>query len=290
MRLIDLHTHTTLSDGTDPPAEVVRRAARLGLAAVAITDHDTADGLPEALAEGRDLDLEVVPGVELGVEVGLKRSAHLVGLWLDPTEPRLAESLVWAQGARRRRNLAMIRRLAELGWPLDLERLNARAAGGLGRPHLAAALVEAGAAKSQSEAFARFLAVDAPGFVPKERLGSAEAIGLLRGAGAVPVLAHPGILGLGWAALDELLGRLRAQGLEGLEAYYGEADWPRQQRLITMAAKHGLAVSGGSDFHGAAKPGVLLGFGGGTLRVPASLLPGLRARRQRAPGEPAEPI
>ncbi len=284
MDCIDLHTHTTASDGTLSPRELVAAAQEAGLEAVAITDHDTVAGLAEGLAAGRELGLEVVPGVEISMEVGLTGGAHLLGLWVRPADPGLLAGLERLQQARRQRTPRLLARLNELGLPLSLEEVLAQTKGGdaqVGRPHVARALVAKGLAGSVGEAFNRWLAAGAPAYVPKERLPAAQGIALVRGAGGVPVLAHPGLLDLDRAGLESLVLRLRGMGLEGLEAYYSEHDSATQRYLVSLAARLGLAVSGGSDFHGGTKPQVALGRGKGGLRVPASLLAALKQRRER---------
>lgn len=282
MEYVDLHTHTTASDGSLSPAELVVQAGQAGLKAVAITDHDTIDGLKEAVEAGQNQDLEVVPGVEISIEVGLKGGAHLVGLWVRPGHQGLLEGLERLQEARRRRNPRMLAKLNDLGLKLSMEEVLAQTGGGLvGRPHFAKALVSKGLAASVGEVFSRWLGAGAAAYVPKERMPPAEGIALIRAAGGVPVLAHPGLLDLDRPGLESLLRKLKGLGLEGLEAYYSEYDEVTRRRLVSLAARLDLAVSGGSDFHGGSKPKVRLGLGKGDLRVPATLLAALRQRRDR---------
>ena len=286
MDYIDLHTHTTASDGSLSPAELVKEAAQAGLKAVAVTDHDTIDGLGEALETGQGLEMEVVPGVEISMEVGLKGGAHLVGLWVRPGHQGLLQGLERLQEARAQRNPRMLAKLNELGLKLSMEEVSQQAGGGqVGRPHFARALVEKGLAGSVGEVFSRWLGAGAQAYVPKERLTPAEGISLVRAAGGVPVLAHPGLLDLDRNGLESLLRKLKGLGLEALEAYYSEHDEATRRGLVSLAARLGLAVSGGSDFHGASKPQVKLGLGKGDLRVPGALLAALRQRRDRIRGE-----
>lgn len=286
MDYIDLHTHTTASDGSLSPAELVKEAAQAGLKAVAITDHDTIDGLGEAVEAGEGLDLEVVPGVEISLEVGLKGGAHLVGLWVRPGDQGLLQGLGRLQEARAQRNPRMLAKLNDLGLKLSMEEVLEQTGGGqVGRPHFARALVEKGLADSVGEVFSRWLGAGAKAYVPKERLTPAEGISLVRAAGGVPVLAHPGLLDLDRLGLESLLRKLKGLGLEALEAYYSEHDEATRRRLVSLAARLGLAVSGGSDFHGGSKPQVKLGLGKGDLRVPGALLAALRQRRDRIRGE-----
>lgn len=280
MELIDLHTHSTASDGTLAPAQVAAAAAEAGLAAVALTDHDTTQGLAEFLTAAAPGGPELVPGVELSVDRPGGGSLHLVGLWVDPEEPRFKEGLERVQNARLERNPKIAARLRELGLDVSLEEVAAAAGGGqVGRPHFAQVLVDKGMVGGPGEAFGRYLKRGAPAYVEKQRLTPEQAMELIRGAGGISVLAHPGLLELHPAALEKLAARLMEQGLTAIEAYYSEHNPAQERSLKEMAARLGLAVSGGSDFHGFNKPGIRLGAGKGTLRVPASLLAGLKQAR-----------
>ncbi|MEW5913289.1 MAG: PHP domain-containing protein [Thermodesulfobacteriota bacterium] len=282
MTLIDLHTHTTASDGSLSPRTLVAAAQAAGLAAVAVTDHDSVAGLDEALTAGGERGLEVVPGVEISLERPGGGSMHLIGLWVDHQNPELKQGLAWLQQARAQRNPRIVARLNDLGLALTLAEVEAAAAGGqVGRPHFAQVLVAKGAAANRQEAFGRYLRRGAPAYVEKDRFAPADGLALIRAAGGLPVLAHPGLLEMHPAALAELVRELKELGLEGLEAYYSEHDPALERRLLGLAARLGLAVSGGSDFHGGLKPDIRLGTGLGTLRVPAALLAGLKSQRRR---------
>ena len=281
MKLIDLHTHSAASDGTLSPAALAAQAAAAGLAAVALTDHDTVEGLPEFLSAAREGGPELVPGVEISAERPGGGPMHLVGLWIDPGHPGLNRGLAWAQEARTQRNPRIAAKLQGLGLDITLEEVAALASGQVGRPHFAQVLVNKGLVSNMAEAFNRYLKKDAPGYVAKERLSPPRALELIRQAGGLPILAHPGLLEMGSAVLEKLLRELKEQGLAGLEAYYAEHDPAQERRMLGLAARLDLAVSGGSDFHGSSKPDIRLGVGLGTLRVPASLLAGLK---QRLPG------
>ncbi len=289
MALIDLHTHSTASDGSFSPADLVALAAKKGLAAVALTDHDTLSGLPEALEAGRRHGVEVVAGVELSVGDG-EKSVHLLGLFLPDRPGRLADALAYLRDRRHNRNRLILDRLRELGIPLDYEAVTARAAGAVGRPHIAQALVAMGAVTSFKEAFTRYLGVHGRAYVPKDKLSFAEAVSLLHAEGALTVLAHPYMLGLAGPALAEAVGRYRDLGLDAIEALYTEHSQAQTLEYLALARRFGLAVSGGSDFHGAAKPDVEIGRGRGNLRVDITLLDVLRARlaRRAALTEPDE--
>ncbi|MBU1276145.1 MAG: PHP domain-containing protein [Proteobacteria bacterium] len=280
MKLIDLHTHSTASDGVLTPALVARAAAEAGLAAVALTDHDTTEGLAEFLSAAQPGGPELVPGVELSVARPGGGSIHLLGLWVDPGEPRLEKGLERVQQARRERNPKMVARLREMGVEIAMEEVEAAAGGGqVGRPHFAQVLVDKGVVHNLGEAFGRYLKRGAPAYVEKQRLEPGEAMALIRGAGGVTVLAHPGLLELHPLVLEKLVAGLKDLGLMGIEAYYSEHKPSQERQLLGLAARLGLAVSGGSDFHGANKPGIRLGAGQGTLRVPAALLAGLKQAR-----------
>jgi hypothetical protein len=287
MELVDLHTHTTASDGSLTPAELVAAARDAGLKAVAVTDHDTTAGLDQALAAGREMGLTVVPGVEISVEAGLAGGVHVVGLFVDHHHPSLAAALERLQQARAQRNPRMVERLNRLGIPLTLEEVTAFAGGEIvSRAHFAQALVARGVVASREEAFARYLGAGKPAYVPKQRLSPHQAIALLRRAGAVPILAHPGLLPLERGPLEELVRRFQEMGLEGLEAHYSEHDRPTRLWLERLAARLGLVVSGGSDFHGRAKPDIALGRGKGDLAVPLALLRAIEKRRDSIRSQP----
>lgn len=253
--MIDLHTHTTASDGTLPPAELVRLAAAEGLSALAVTDHDTLDGLPEATAAARASGLRVIPGIELAaLPPWSDREVHVLGYFVDPTEPRLAALLERMLRGRLRRGEQIVALLRDAGVTISLEDVLAAAQGDvMGRPHVADVLVDRGVVADRNEAFDRFLAFGRPAYVPRDLAPLAEALETLRGAGGVPVLAHPGHLPLGVDELAGKLPRLRAWGLRGLECDYPTHDAGLTARLQRVAAAHGLVATGGSDFHG---PGI----------------------------------
>ncbi|MFN2431493.1 MAG: PHP domain-containing protein [Gemmatimonadota bacterium] len=265
---VDLHAHTTASDGVLRPAQLVDHARAVGLAAVAVTDHDTTAGLPEALAAARGTELEVVPGVEIstshgGVEV------HLLGYFVDPEFPDLARRLASRRDDREERARAMVHRLVELGVPIDYEDVAREAGeGAVGRPHVAAALVARGWARDKQDAFDRWLADGRPAALPKPLYPLADAIALLLEHGAVPVLAHPGLL-----RPPELLPEILELGILGLEVFYPKHAPDQVARLRALAEGRGLVATGGSDFHSPAQPAPL-----GGQRVPLEVLEALRSR------------
>lgn len=284
MKRIDLHTHTTASDGTSSPTELVRMAWRLGLAAVAVTDHDTVDGLGEALEAGRALGLEVVPGIEISAEFQ-PGTMHMLGYFIQPDRPVFAEKLRVLQEARRDRNPIIAEKLNALGLAVTMDEVRAAAGGEqVGRPNFARVLLDKGYVSSMGEAFDRYLTKGGPAYVDKFRLSPADSVELIHQAGGLAVLAHPFTLGLGEQVLETFVADLAACGLDGLEVYYPEHDPDQTRACLELAARHGLAVTGGSDFHGDNKPEVALGSGfQENLAVPAELLEALRRRLNRAP-------
>jgi len=276
---IDLHTHTTASDGTATPRELVRLAAEAGLSAVAITDHDTVDGLPEAMAAGRQYGVQVVGGVELSVADG-QRTLHLLGLFVPEAPGELGAVLARAREKRHDRNRLILDRLAGLGIGLDYGEVLELAAGSVGRPHIAAALLRKGAVKTLREAFERYLGAGGAAYAPKTKMPMERAVGLLRAEGAIPALAHPYQLREKGASLERLVAGYREMGVMAIEARYSEHSEAQTREYLALAKKLDIGVTGGSDFHGAAKPGIRLGRGRGGLFVPEGLLADLARRRE----------
>jgi len=260
----------------------VAEAARLGLAAIGITDHDTVSGNAEALVAGRELGVEVVPGVEVSSEHG-PYTVHLLGYYPEPDAPALAALLAELCAYRNERNPRILARLAELGCPLSLEDVAAEAGGEvIGRPHIAAALVRMGYVRSAEVAFERYLGRGAKAYVERRKLPPAQSIDALLRSRAVPVLAHPGDLGVRSADAAETVVRdLVEMGLRGIEVYYHAHNAGQSAEYLRLAKRYGLVVTGGSDFHGAIKPGILMGRGGGRMFVPYPLLVRLKEERER---------
>lgn len=275
MSYIDLHTHTTASDGTLKPQELVRLAEKTGLAAIAVTDHDTVEGLEAALEEGVALGLEVVPGVEISVD--FINETHILGYFIDFYDPNLRTALERLREFRRKRNPLMVERLNQLGFAITLEEV-AREAGGkvIGRPHIAKALMNKGYVKSIHEAFALYLTQGKPGYVDKEKLVAQEAIELITNSGGIAVLAHPKCLQLDLLDLEKAVQDLVQLGLKGIEAYYSTHSQPETQYYLQLAEKYNLLPTGGSDFHGSNKPEIKLG----KLAVPYHLLTKLKIEAQ----------
>jgi hypothetical protein len=277
---IDLHLHTTFSDGALTPTQLVHHALRAHLRAIAITDHDTVDGNAEALAEGRTRGLEVIPGVELSIAYP-QGELHILGYYIDHLDPELHVALRHLREHRRRRNPEIIRKLDGLGIRLDLEVIRKKANNGnVGRPHIAAAMVASGYVRSVKEAFNLYLRKDGPAYVPKEMLTPSEGIQLVRRVGGVPVLAHPHTLEITQpAALADFIAELKAAGLGGIEAYYLSDGRCPSELYRDLARQLDLCLTGGSDFHGPDKPEVAIGTGRGRTRLPYHLVEDLRSRR-----------
>ena len=267
---IDLHTHSTVSDGLLSPADLVREAARVGLSALALTDHDTIGGVREAIDTGREVEVEVVPGVELGTSVE-RREHHILGYFVDISMPAFQEDLDDLADRRVRRATLMVERLAAVGVSITLDDVLAVAGHGtVGRPHLARVLIAHGYADDVSDAFETYLKAGRPAYVPRQPFPPEEAIALILRAGGVPVLAHPFSTGNPAAAVARLL----PAGLLGLEVYYGEYDDDQRGTLRALADQTGLIPTGGSDFHGV---GYRAGRDLGGPPVPADTIERLRA-------------
>jgi 3',5'-nucleoside bisphosphate phosphatase len=253
---VDLHVHTTASDGLVAPADVVRAALDLGLNVIAITDHDSVAGVPEALAAAEGTPLEVLPGVELSVQAPGGVEAHILGFLVDHTSGALATALHGLRNARRERARLMVESLRNGGHPIDLDRVLRHAgAGAVGRVHVARALVEGGSVTSVEQAFSDLIGRRGPFYVHKRTLDAADALRVIHQAGGVAVLAHPGVSGEG--ALVPLI----EAGLDGVEAYHAEHTPAQRQHFESVAQRFGLVTTGGSDFHGPGMRSASLGSG-----------------------------
>ena len=278
---VDLHTHSTASDGTDAPGDIVSRAIAAGLHGVALTDHDTQAGIPAAAARAAGTGIEFVPGIELSIEWP-SGTFHLLVYHLSPGPGPLQDRLAVLQQARTDRNHRIVRSLQELGVSIEYAEVEREAGGGrVGRPHIAAILVRKAVVPDIPAAFDRLLAEGRPAYHGRERLDPATAIAAARASRAVPVLAHPHTLGQARSQLIETLRELAGMGLAGLEAYYAEYRPEVRSALADLARNMGLIATGGSDYHGAYKPGLRLGVGYGDLAVPDQALAALRLARER---------
>jgi predicted metal-dependent phosphoesterase TrpH len=279
--VIDLHTHSDVSDGSDPPGRVVELAVEAGCSALALTDHDSLAGIGPARRRAAELGITFVPGCEVSCRSAGPGGMHVLVYFVEDDGSPLGEELVRLRQDRLRRNLALADRLASLGLPITYDLVVRQAGGeeGLGRPHFAAALVSVGAADSVDDAFDRYLADQRPGFVHKARLSGPDVAALARSSGGVAVLAHPYSMGLEGADLGGLVGELARSGFAGIEALYGRYSPRRRAELGHLARRFDLVATGGSDHHGSSKPDLRVGTGQGDLNVPDRVLTQLESRR-----------
>jgi 3',5'-nucleoside bisphosphate phosphatase len=280
---IDLHLHTTASDGVLSPSEVVRYAKAKGLQAIAITDHDTIEGCEEGLAEAERIGFEVIPGIEISAEHS-PGSMHILGFFLDIHHPLLNERLRYLQRARAERNPRIVEKLNRLGIDITFEEvLKASGGGQVGRPHFANVLLEKKYVRSFQEAFDRFLKKGAPAYVDKFRFSSREALHFIDEAKGVAVLAHPNTLGVNsYSELEKLILQLVKEGLKGIEVYYPEHSPTEVAQYKTIADRYSLLSTGGTDYHGMEKNGLDIGVGRGEMKLPYSIVENLKAVRNRS--------
>ena len=274
MARIDLHMHSIASDGSFTPEEVARMAAGNGVEVFSLTDHDTLDGLPAAAASASRDGIRLLPGVELSVsEEGM--DVHLLAYGFDEADPALDAAVRRYREGRRERARKILSRLKGLGIRISLEEVEGIASGGaLGRPHVAEALLRGGFVENFNEAFQRYLGHHAPAYVPKPRVTLEEASTIVREAGGVTILAHPGTLNR-----DHLIPAWARRGLDGIEVWHSKHDAVAVERYRGYAHLHGLLMTGGSDYHGERTPGVVIG----SVPVPDEIMPpldaALKARR-----------
>ena len=282
---VDLHSVSTASDGTLRPRELVQAAARRGVRVLAVTDHDSTEGLAEAMGEAASLrPLEIVPGIEINCDVD-GGEIHVLGYYMDYEAPWFQEFCRAQRAERRARVYRIAERLASLGMPIDPAAVFALVQeGSAGRPHVAQVMVDRGYVKSVREAFDRFLAAGKPANVPRKKLTPADAVRLLRRAGGVPVFAHPGLAGR-----DALIPELVEAGLMGIECYYPEHSAAQTGSYVEICRDRGLVATGGSDFHGPRVRASQLG----DPAIPLSVWEALRAKAAEArasrPEHPASP-
>ncbi|MBR5883427.1 MAG: PHP domain-containing protein [Mailhella sp.] len=267
---IDLHIHSTASDGTDSPSAIVHKAAEIGLDAIALTDHDTLDGLDAAEETAREKGIIFVRGCEISTETPWGE-AHFLGLWIPRSHERTAElenALEDVRAKRLSRNLSMAEKLQALGFDVSYEAA-AELAGGrvVGRPHFAELLCRLGVVKDRKEAFRQYLGEGCVAYEPRELMSPETAIQLLKEAGALVSMAHPRLLRASVAELSQLLETLKPAGLDALEAYHSEHNAGDVRECVELADRFGLQLTGGSDYHGLPKPKIALGSGKGGLRV-----------------------
>lgn len=272
MELIDLHVHSNASDGSLTPTEVADEAMRMGLSAIALTDHDTIDGIPEILEYTKDKPLEVVPGIELSCYYN-NREVHILGFYMDYTNPALNEELSELKKAREGRNLKMVELMQADGLPVTMEKLlHGNPDSVITRAHFARVLVEEGVCKDKEAAFKKYIGIGCKYYLPKPQVTCETAMRILTTYSKGAFLAHPLLYHLGYAQIEELLIYLKSLGLKGVEAYHSSNNAYESDKLRSMALKLGLGISGGSDFHGAVKPNIQMGKGRGGMKISMHIL------------------
>lgn len=279
MKRCDLHTHSTFSDGTYTPEELIEAAKAIGLSAVALCDHNTVAGLPRFLAAAEAAGIEAIPGVEFSADYN-RKELHILGLMIPPIRFGRVESLL-AEGVRRKEesNLALVRALNGAGYAIDYTAIKwATPCGQVNRAHIAAALTEMGYTPSVQEAFQKLLTPEAGFYVPPKRVSATEVIAFIRSIGGVAVIAHP-LIALDEGSLREFLTEAIPHGLAGMEVDYSDYDEKTTALAHAIADEFGLLPSGGSDFHGSVKPAIALGYGRGNLCVPYAYVEALGKAR-----------
>lgn len=277
MDTIDLHTHSTFSDGTFTPLQLVKYAEEKGLKAFAITDHDTTEGIKEA--KSIETNVEVISGVEISTRYD-KKEIHIVGLYVNENDAALNKQLKYYREKRVTRNFEILEKLNSLGVDITIDDVKESCTGDvISRAHIAKALVSKGFVGSYTEAFDRYLGDNKCAYVPRETLNYEESMELITKAGGVPVLAHPLLYKMSDTNLENMMVKLRQKGLKAVEVYYSTHSNSDTQHVMAMANRVGLIYSGGSDFHGATKPKIDMGTGMGKLAVPYEILEKIRGER-----------
>ena len=257
--MLDLHIHTTASDGSLTPTQVVQLARKKGFSLIAVTDHDTMGGVAEALEAGKKYNVDVVPGVEISSGVTLE--VHMLGYGMSPDHPVMKAMMEERRAARVERMERIIENLQKMGVPITVEEVEAVAGGAIGRPHIAQVLIAHGLVPDVRTAFREYIGVGAKAYVERRKMTSEQVIANIRDAGGVPVLAHGGLLRISEVELNQWIDSMAKKGLMGLECYHN-AHTPQMERLLRAAAeRNGLLVTGGSDFHGSSRPDVEMGTG-----------------------------
>ncbi len=278
--MIDLHTHSTFSDGSFTPEQLAQEAAFVGLSAVALTDHDSIEGVPRLLAACRAARVRGVPGVELSAEYQ-DGTMHILGYFIDLQHPEMTERLKEIRAGRVARNAEILKHINDMGLALTMAEVADYAGGdNIGRLHFAQALVARGYTATRQEAFDRYLGKGRKGYADRLRLSPRDCIELIRRAGGIPVLAHPFTLNLGKPALARQVAELAESGLQGIEVFYPQQNPRQMKQYQALAGQFKLVMTGGTDFHGAPMPDIKLGSGFGDTRIPETVLEQLDAIRR----------
>lgn len=268
--MIDLHSHTTCSDGTFSPIELIQEAYRVGVDTIAITDHDTVDGVEDAINEGQKLNITVIPGLEFSVTYNGGK-LHMLGYFINHKDEKLCKTLQTLKEKRNQRNELICEKLQSNNINITINDVNKFADGTVGRPHIAMALIEKGCAASVKECFDKYFRNGQAGYVSAPRINEEEAIHAIHDAGGIAVLAHPYQLNLNNEELETKVKSLKGKGLDGIECYYSKHSNEQTAFYEELSVKYDLKRTGGSDFHGSVKPDIALGVGLGTLKIPVTI-------------------
>ena len=272
MELIDLHVHSNASDGSLSPSEVADEAMRMGLSAIALTDHDTVDGISEILEYTKDKPLEVVPGIELSCYYG-DREIHILGYFMDYENPEFLKELSAIKQARENRNIRMVELMQKDGINISMDMLlHGNPDSVITRAHFARVLMETGVCKDKATVFKKYIGEGCKYYLPKPRVECEQAMRLINTYGRAAYLAHPLLYHMGYKQIFELLTTLKELGLKGVECHHSSNNAYESDKLRSMALELGLEISGGSDFHGAIKPDIMMGKGRGGMRIPMRFL------------------
>lgn len=279
MDLIDLHVHSNASDGSLTPTQVADEAMRVGLKAIALTDHDTVDGIPEILSYTANKPLEVIPGIELSCYYN-KREIHILGYYVDYQNKGLNDELAKLKQAREARNMRMVEMMQADGIPVTMEKLlHGNPDSVITRAHFARVLVEEQVCKTKDAAFRKYIGVGCKYYLPKPEVTCETAMRILTEYSEAAFLAHPLLYHFGYAQIEALLLYLKSLGLKGVEAYHSSNNVYESDKLRSIAERLGLGISGGSDFHGVVKPNIQMGTGRGNMKIPMRLLEEIKRRR-----------
>lgn len=279
-RTVDFHTHSTCSDGTLTPRELVNQAKKAGLSAFALTDHDSVDGIKEASEEAEKIGIEFVPGIEFSAADDTE--THIIGLFIDPENEILLNTIEKLKGSRRRRMEEICRKLRDLGFDITHEEALSLAGGTfVGRAHIAKLMVEKGYCKTVKECFDKYIGLNKPAYAEKNELTAEEAVKAIRASGGLAFLAHLNQTGYSISQLEKLLLKLKAAGLNGIEGYYPEYTSEHITDYRNLAIKLSLALSGGSDYHADMKPHISIGTGTGNLRIPYCIFENMKGILKR---------
>lgn len=280
MANIDLHTHSTASDGADTPTELIEKAHEKNLSAIALTDHDTLGGLPEAQEAAKDLDVELVRGCEISTttEIG---EVHILGLWVPEEAEDLEKFLADMRQKRNERNSLILKKLQKHGFEITEEELREKAKGSVGRPHMAQILLEKGYIADIREAFDKYLGKGGSAYVQRAKMDPVYVVQLLSRLGATVAMAHPLLNNVAADKLESFIYGLIPHGLEALEAWHSAHDKARTRQIVKLAQKYHLGLTGGSDYHGIVKPDIRLGEAGHDVSIPAEILDNLKIMRKQ---------